>query len=225
MAVVDVPADGAEVSSAGSNSRNGGRDVMGRQRDSDQVSGRQPYNHNENINNYYHYSILPSAPSAVGSSDILQFDSTIWFMNWDGDFYLGRNTTTRNDTEWKCSIRSTLATPIDRILICSWAHVCSIRWICSSRRSSTRCWAASARRRFPRWRPTWFSTAPSPHRSSLLAYRLPNSQLPQPNRKLRRLSCAAAGETPSSSESWPISKMMNLNPSRISSKNPPPNTH
>jgi len=37
---------------------------MGRQRDSDQVSGRQPYNHNENINNYYHYSILPSAPSA-----------------------------------------------------------------------------------------------------------------------------------------------------------------
>ena len=77
MAVVDVPADGAEVSSAGSNSRNGGRDVMGRQRDSDQASGRQPYNHNENINNYYHYSILPSAPSAVGSSDILQFDSTI----------------------------------------------------------------------------------------------------------------------------------------------------
>ena len=179
MAVVDVPADGAEVSSAGSNSRNGGRDVMGRQRNSDQVSGRQPYNHNENINNYYHYSILPSAPSAVGSSDILQFDSTIWFMNWDGDVYLGRNTTTRNDTEWKCSIRSTLATPTERIHICNWVRVCLTRWICSSRRSSTRCWAASARRRFPRWRPTWFSTAPSPHRSSLLAYRWRNSQRPR----------------------------------------------
>jgi len=71
MVVMDDPSANGNPFSGGSYKRGGGRGSVDRQRDSAEVSGRQPYNHNENINNYYHYSILPSSPS----SDFEQFDN------------------------------------------------------------------------------------------------------------------------------------------------------
>ena len=68
MVVMDDPSANGNPFSGGSYKRGGGRGSVDRQRDSAEVSGRQPYNHNENINNYYHYSILPSSPSSVSLS-------------------------------------------------------------------------------------------------------------------------------------------------------------
>ena len=76
MMVLDDAAIDGNALAAASYKRNPGRESMGRQRPPVEAAGRQPYNHNENINNYYHYSILPSSPSSVGPFDSAVLVST-----------------------------------------------------------------------------------------------------------------------------------------------------